>query len=625
MSDQSQSFTKTGFAKAFVVPALMIFPVPIIGLFFFLHAQSTYDDSAREGMISAIAADPQMTPQEKADAIKFYETVPFSKLMEVEEFARQIDKDTRFYYATFRWMIRVSAWSIASSIAVFVLTGLAVVASLKSHFIQYVSLTLSWHILRIYSALLTVAQGVLVVALSFWVTALWFEIYIMKLIFLAGLLAVIAVGVVIKGIFTRPDTGFSINGTVITSDDQPRLWGELQSICDVVGTSPPDQVIVGIDDNFFVTEQRVEVNGTKVRGRTLYVSLSLLKQLDRVEADAVLAHEMAHFSGNDTLYSKRISPQLIRYASYLAALEEGGITLPIFYFMLCFRMMFELSLNKLSRAREYRADRIASEVTSPQAVAGALLRIIAYSEYRNSVQNELFSQDEALEVVNIAERIEDGFHDYQSTFLSRADVWDLTSSHPFDSHPALADRLESVGVQPDSVETRRFLDHSGDGLWVRHIANGVETERQQWTEFEDEFRKFHLETLPWRFIPETEEEREIVVEAFPEVRFEGKDGEVIVDYEQVDCVGWSEPVLFSEIRSLHIDDDGVLHVTYQRDGNAQVEKIKGKRFAKEWPQIVEAIGRYHGRCEAATEYQNQKVASEDETQSSDHWDQSDQP
>src|SRR5690606_28099334 len=98
------------------------------------------------------------------------------------------------------------------------------------------------------------------------------------------------------------------------------FWRELKGICDQVGTELPDQVIVGIDDRFFVIETPVCVNGTWYAGRTLYVSLSMLKQLSGREADAVLAHEMAHFSGNDTLHSQKIAPLLSRYQLYLQLL-----------------------------------------------------------------------------------------------------------------------------------------------------------------------------------------------------------------------------------------------------------------------------------------------------------------
>ena len=79
----------------------------------------------------------------------------------------------RLNFATFRWMIRLSVLSILASIAVFALAGLCVLLSLRSQRSQYLSLSIGWQVLRIYAALQTAVQGIMLVALSFWMTALW--------------------------------------------------------------------------------------------------------------------------------------------------------------------------------------------------------------------------------------------------------------------------------------------------------------------------------------------------------------------------------------------------------------------------------------------------------------------
>ncbi|HEY3391997.1 MAG TPA: M48 family metallopeptidase, partial [Lacipirellulaceae bacterium] len=287
------------------------------------------------------------------------------------------------------------------------------------------------------------------------------------------------------------------------------------------GTAPPDQIIAGIDDNFFVTEHPVIVDGKTQCGRTLYVSLSLLRQMNGAEAASVLAHEMAHFSGEDTLYSKKISPLLVRYANYLEALYTAGVTRPIFYFMHCFRALFELSLSKLSRQREFRADRIAMEVTSPRDFSGAMLRIAAYSKFRNKVQEELFMQERALQAANISQQIGEGFQRFARRFASEHDAAELAIAHPFDTHPPMVERLSAVGVRLTPQYAEEMLATPGDGRWFLTIDKAQEIEHEQWQAFENEFRQYHEETLAYRFFPETEEERAIVAKAFPQVFFQG--------------------------------------------------------------------------------------------------------
>lgn len=605
MSQPSTRPPKFGFVKTFVLPALLIFLVPVLSFVFFRHAQDQFNSQARESLLKEIHADRTIPEAERAKALEFFGRVPFSELLANDQFAANVPADTRFHYATFRWMILLSGVSILAGVGVFLLAGVCVLLSLRSPMAQVVSLSAGWHVLRISAALQAVAQGVLLVALSFWVTALWMNMYSVKLILCAGLVAVVGMVVAIIGIFQRVSNDFGVVGRVIDRGAGGPLWDELGRICDAVGTAPPDQVIVGIDDNFFVTEHPVTVGERVLTGRTLYVSLSMLKQLDGGEADAVLAHEMAHFSGSDTVYSRRISPLLGRYGNYLEALRNGGVTLPIYYYMVCFRALFELSLGRMSRKREFRADRVAAEATSPRDAAGALLRTAAYSRYRGGVEQDLFRQERALESANVRERIEAGFGQYAASFVAGPDIAQLAPPHPFDTHPPLEERLHALGVPLGSAEVPALLANPGDGRWFGLLPDAETLEREMWQGYEDGFRRAHEESLPYRFLPATPEEREIVVRAFPEVSFAGSQGTFTLDHEQMGLDGWPGPVRYAEITGMMLDND-VLQVAYQRKGKS-TQKVKMGSFPDR-QKVLDAINRYYGRHLAATDYQKHKPA-----------------
>jgi Zn-dependent protease with chaperone function len=427
-----------------------------------------------------------------------------------------------------------------------------------------------------------------------------------KLIFIVGFLALAAVVLVICGIFKPIRNLFEVQGTLLAPEVAGPLWLQLRTICTTIGTNPPDQIIAGIDDNFFVTEQPVIVGGKAIRGRTLYVSLALLKQLDGQEADSVLAHEMAHFSGQDTMYSKRISPLLVRYGNYLEALGKGGVTLPIFYFMMCFRAFFELSLRRLGRRRETRADRIAVDTTSAQAFARAMLRIVAYSEYREKIQQGLFDQERALEKADIGRQVEYGFADFAATFASNPELGSEETPHPFDSHPPLSQRLATVNMALGSDTASAILGVPGDGHWYRSITGAEELERQQWDQFEAQFRAYHEQTLPYRFLPATDEERQIVLAAFPEVSFTGKKGTLTLDYDKMHYSSWPGPLRFAEIVKFLLNNSGVLTVQHKGSGKRGLE-VKMKDFGNAKQQVLDAINKYYVRYQMAVNYQKKKM------------------
>ena len=606
MSDSSTKPRPPGFAKTFVYPALLIFAVPLISLLFFRHVESSFDEDALTSITEQVNQDGTLSPEEKAAAIEYFTENPISTQAASDDPQVDLPAETTFYFATFRWMIRLSWWSLAAGLGVLAIVGACVPISMRSPRAQYLCLSVGWHLLRVYGALQAVVIGVLLVALSFWVTAFWFDVYFIKLIFIAGALALVAIGAVLSGIFKRIPFENEIAGQPADPVANAALFSRLQEICELVGTRPPDNVILGIDNNFFVTQMPVTVNGRKYEGRTLFVSLSLLKQLHDEEADAILAHEMAHFSGNDTLYSKKISPLLQRYNHYLGALQQGGAALPVFYFMNFFRALFELSISKLSREREFRADRIAQETTSAPAMAGALTRVIAYSAYRRQVEEQLFDEEALLEQANVAERIEQGFPAFAASFLSQPDVGELESAHPFDSHPPLAQRLEAIGLRIELPETHSLLAQTGNGRWFERITDAAHLERAQWSEFEEKFRNYHAESLPYRYLPETDEEREVVARHFPPVSFTGKEGELTVDFEKIVFERWNASLAWRDITNLQTSESGELMFPFLRNDKIEWRKIKLKKFPDQ-QAILEVVSRYWGRCQAAVAYREHRA------------------
>ena len=68
-------------------------------------------------------------------------------------------------------------------------------------------------------------------------------------------------------------------------------------------------------------------------------------------------------------------------------------------------MLYEISLRKLSRERETRADRIAAELVSPEAVAGSVVRTTVYSVYRAKTEIEILESEDTQ--ANLAQRHKD--------------------------------------------------------------------------------------------------------------------------------------------------------------------------------------------------------------------------
>lgn len=605
-SDQVPKFTPF---RAFVLPALTLFAIPAFAWPFFVSVQRGYDQMYLDNVRQAMEANPQLNPGERVATLFYYEEHPLSELLTSDEpGVAKAHRDVLApaivrYYTVFRWAILLSQASIFSGLAAFAVALISVWFSRRSQRTQYWSLFAGWHTLRVFSTLQVLVQGVLLVALSFWITAWWMNFYSVKLVAIVGFVALIADAAVIKAIFQKASSDFEIEGMVFQADQGGELWNELKQICDRMDTAPPDQIVAGIDDNFFVTEQELKVGEQKCRGRTLYISLSLLKHLDGDEAAAVLAHEMAHFSGQDTLYSKKISPLLRRFDVYLYGLYSGGLSRVIFYFMYGFRGFMELSLRSLSREREFRADALAADMVSPKAIAHSLLRIAVFAHYRNKIEVELFNQQEVLTELNIASRIAAGFPAFAAKYVEEHDVDAMEVHHPFDSHPPMGQRCAAVGVQLDKEQQKNILLRSVDGQWFHRFPRAAELEQEQWAEYERRFREYHEQVLAYRYLPANEAEAALVERFFPPREFTGRKGaHLVVNYDKIVYSAWDDPVRFDEVEYMRLNEGQILRVSFRRD-KFQSRDIKLKHFGNDEAEVLQRIGEYSGRCEAAKAYQ----------------------
>jgi Zn-dependent protease with chaperone function len=553
-------FSKAAFVRSYVIPALVLFAVPAAGLWFSGHAVRTYDADFREGAIAAVQKDSALSPAERAEAIEGYRQVRASTVC--AEFGNDVSSQPEWVqdlcgdYRQLGWMGRLSSWGLGLGLFALLVVLLCSLIAFASRPAQYSSFRTGWHLLRVVASLETVLQGVLLLMLSYWVTALWFDRYFPKLILVVGALVLVTAWRIVRAIFQAPVEPLLVEGEIIDEERAPELWKRVRAICSRLGTEPPQTIVGGIDDNFFVTEGQISLGGTILEGRTLFVSLSLLKTMDVEEADAVLAHEMAHFSGGDTQFSKKLSPLIGQYMNYLDALQGSVLSLPVFYFMLFYWSLFQLSLGRTSRQRELRADRIAAETTSPGHMAQALIKVGAYASFRGRVMESLFEHDRTHDQIGIPQRVAQGFAGYARSEKLAFDLHEAAFPHPFDTHPSLRERLANVGEVVSDTEYAEILARPVGASWFDSIAEAEALEARLWTAYEARFASAHEESLAYRYLPSTEEEWALVERHFPAIEIPGKKPGVTLrlDHRGIRLSTWDDDVPFERIKACTVNE-----------------------------------------------------------------------
>lgn len=610
---QSIEFKK-GLAKVACFALLSLFLLPACTLWFVEHAQSSRDAQYLAAIGSNIESNTQMSSLDKAKAHAYFRANPPSLVCNSvgPDAAEYRDGVCSRYSELWQYNVVVSlaCWTmLAGAVVLFAILALGALAFANRN-AQYVSFVMGWNLLRFFSAAELLVQGMLLVWLSFWVTAFFFERYYIKLIGIAALVAGAAIFLALVAIFKRPPNNTGIDGELVSEVDAPSLWARLRETAKHLGTAPPDRIVAGIDTNFFVTESPLLVREATLSGRSLFVSLPLLRVLDRSEADAVLAHELAHFSGGDTASSARLGPELIRYDHYCHLMRTGGATIVVFHLMSLYRLIFEFALRRDSREREFRADRAAAKLVSPDAIVNALIKVAAYANYRSKVEQNLFEHSARHGTeLGIAQQVAAGLAPYATSAQFTDSMKTANVPHPFDSHPPMVERMRNLGLNIAEHDYGAIVTVAPRSSWVSDIQTADVIEQSLWSRYEQQFAAEHELSLAYRYEPSNAAEIEIVLRYFPAVSFSlDKEKAVEISYSGLRLPDITDMMPWDRVSNFKYTDryaSDVLDIVHPEKGllGAKKTKVKLTGIKPQRDAFKQTLGRYWQRHQAMRRHQ----------------------
>lgn len=614
MSAAPNSPKPPGFFRSHILPVLLIFLIPGFSTWFFKYAENDFDEKFIASIEREVKQAKNIPAEQKPMILEFHRKVPPSKIMASDEPAlvqmQPMFEDAKTPYLTFRWMKRIAWFCLAAVGVTFVVVGLSVAFSMRSQSAQYKSLRIGWPMLQISAATQVLGQAVLLVALSYWVTAIFGNVYYVKLVIIAALLAGVAVLALWKATFAKVDDRMEANGQLVTEADAPALWQRTRDMAMKLNTAPPDQIIAGIEPTFYVTEHPVILGDKELQGRTLYVSLPMLKVLTTDEADAVLGHELAHFSGEDTLWSRKVGPLLSRFGVYMGTLAQG-VGLIVAYFIQLFWKLYGLSITRLSRLREFRADAVGAQLVSKDAAKRALVKTTVYGDFQNDTERAVVESNELKTEVNVPLRLAEGYPQALHAFVTSPERANEVVPHPFDTHPTLHQRLAQLGFNAHEALTDPALGQPVQSSWYHAITTAPELEARLWADRQNLLKGVQTEQLAWRLVPKTEEELALVQEHFPPVVFRDKSGATaMLAFDRVQFADSDTPILFKDITKAEATDalkGKLLTLTVQPPDGGKPQKVKvyPMPFTHERGDLLSAFGFYYSRHQQA-ELHNQQ-------------------
>jgi len=304
--------------------------------------------------------------------------------------------------------------------------------------------------------------------------------------------------------FPRPQ------GRELTRSEAPALFARLDAMRKQLGGPRMHRVLLTDELNAAIVQHpRLGLFGWEEN--TLILGLRLLQALDEEEAMAVIAHEYGHLAGHHS----RFGGFIYRFRSAWGRLQELSEQWNDWGSRLIARLFrwyaprFNAWTFALARQNEYVADRTAVELVGRDPAANALMRTGIASRFEAADFWPQLSRriaDEAEPPANrsllwadaLCRRLD---AETRQRYLAEAG---RTVTDKLDTHPALVDRLDAIGIRFDHERAAQLTPppRSAADVWLAGRLAAIHAEfDQRWvSEIGDRWRERHdyLRTLAAR-------------------------------------------------------------------------------------------------------------------------------
>ena len=306
---------------------------------------------------------------------------------------------------------------------------------------------------------LCLTVGFVIVHTVLFISALLYIPFLAQLILLGGIGALIAVFQIVRLLFAfQKDKALVVDGERLEDATAPELRRLIADVARSVGTEAPDNILAGINPTFFVTEMPVQSDHREYHGRSLYLSVPLCRVLTENELKSILGHELAHFHGQDTEFSRRFYPIYRRAQSTLEVVSRtaqsvgggGWVLVPAVWLLSFYLESFSVAEAAISRQRELAADEIGARMSGAREFGVALMKVIRYEDVWEQVYKDLLNGEEDRTSTALPGELFQKLAEKHILEVDREkEVRKLeteTLEHPTDSHPPLQERLTALGL-----------------------------------------------------------------------------------------------------------------------------------------------------------------------------------
>jgi Zn-dependent protease with chaperone function len=462
--------------KNIVILLFYLSAVPVVSYFISLSIQDTISEMARSAVLSSVQSRKEnFLPK---DIQKDISLLTARRILSDPELGSHFSDQFRSEAFPVLLMEYGAKFILFLGLGLLLVIGLSGVAA-KRHRTMLLYLFKPLLYISIASvSLIAMGHGALTVSTIYYAET-WYSagVHVVLILMIAGV-GFLGTWAVIRGAFSaiKPPI-INIVGTGIDRVSFPRIWAFVENIAIRIKAIPPDNIVVGFETNFFVSEAFQQCLEGRLKGRTMFLSLPLCGILTPNELSAIIAHELGHFRGSDTKFSAKFYPiyrgletSLVNLAQVVVRKGKYGFVLkPAQMLLDYFFQVFAYAERGLGRDRELMADRCASDLLGAETMGVVLVKIQAYSGLWREIEKVIekaVSDDQ--EPNNLCSSYCDLVRERKSLALIDK-MPNAQVPHPTDTHPPLTDRLKAQGLDLGQLKTKALeipsLEHSAINLF----------------------------------------------------------------------------------------------------------------------------------------------------------------
>ncbi|MGZ8251554.1 MAG: M48 family metallopeptidase [Methylophilaceae bacterium] len=476
--------------KRKILLALILFAIPILGYLTSLYVASSYETQFKEILV----------PRQISESEYINKGLSYLGVCSVGGTLRSNPDWTEICSAADEIMLARQAVYATAALGVF-LVSLIFIA-------KFISGTNRKKLAKIFGPTVRIVMFLLAISVLAQAALFIYSIYTLEssaihrvhggILLIVGIAAIVGCYNLLKsavGFFRTPPSW--LRAKSLSKEDNPELYNLVESISTTLNSQGPNNIVVGLEPNFFVTSNEVQLGGSdgpNLKGRTLYLSLSLMRIFTKNELISVIGHELGHFRGEDTEYSKKFAPIYSKLSTGLQQMQGDqqnvGViaTLPAVALLNLCLEQFATVERTIGRERELIADKAGAEASSSKDLARALIKVSLYTSQWDALTKkhiELLSEGNYFHNLALTySEICGSLHSELNWSEAQNILGQYVQTHPIDTHPPMSERLNALGIPISEIE---LIDvRPAEDASILLIPNADEYEKEM-TLFEIKF------------------------------------------------------------------------------------------------------------------------------------------